>query len=205
MIMNNAHRSRKPEFTSTARHQSSVLRPLGCANDRIDVDLKFRVRGEPLEFFVEHIQALLRDLIGTHIVDADLKMIESGAVQKFDACGSKQIAIGDQGRDAAVTANPLNNSIQVWVQKGFATAYGNDGSSKFRKAIYAPQNIDGCNRFREIVVLVAVSARQVAPADRHDMRHNRVSARFHGLRDNLSLTQMEPGCVKLRLSQQKVG
>ena len=105
------------------------------------------------------------------------------------------------------SATPRNCCLAIakWHPRDCATvcslslerqAYGNDGSPKFRKAIDAPQNIGGCNRFREIVVLAAVSARQVAPADRHDMRHNRVRARFHGLRDNLSLTQMEAGCVQ---------
>src|SRR5580704_9367649 len=118
-------------------------------------------------------------------------MVEAGPVQELNAFGSQQVAVGDQGRDAAATANALNELVQFGVKQGFAAADRDDRCPQFSKVVDAAQHDQGRDRLREIVELVAVRARQVTAPDRYDVGHDRMTSRLHGLGDYASLAQLE--------------
>ena len=43
--------------------------------------------GQHLQLLIQHFQAFYGNIIGLDIVDGNLQMIETGAVQPFDAVG----------------------------------------------------------------------------------------------------------------------
>jgi CheY-like chemotaxis protein len=72
-----------------------------AAQNGIDGQGEFGIPGEPLELLVEHLQALLRCGVRVHVVDADLQIIEAGAIETHDPLRRQQVAVGDQGCNAA--------------------------------------------------------------------------------------------------------
>ena len=76
---------------------------------------EFGMPGEPLELPVEHFQALLRCGVRVHVVNADLQIIEAGTIEAYDPLGRQQVAVGDQGRDGAATANASDDVVQFRV------------------------------------------------------------------------------------------
>ena len=40
---------------------------------------------QPLQLAVQHLQALFRDVVGLNVIDADLQVIEAGAVERPDS------------------------------------------------------------------------------------------------------------------------
>ena len=89
-----------------------------AAENGIDVDIKLRVLRQPLKFPVEHLQALLGNLIRVYVVDRDLQVFQAGAVQAVYSLRGEQVAIGDDGGDGAVTANGANDFVEVRVEAG---------------------------------------------------------------------------------------
>ena len=82
-----------------------------AAEDRIDVHLKFGMLSQQLKLLVQNFQALLRNVVGLYVVDADLQVFEAGAVQAFDAVGHQQIAIGDHPGHDSVFSNPRDDGV----------------------------------------------------------------------------------------------
>ena len=58
------------------------------------------------ELFVEDLQTLVRDLVGIHVVNRYLQIIQAGLVEFFDLINLKIIAVRDQAGDHAVVADP---------------------------------------------------------------------------------------------------
>ena len=67
-----------------------------AADHGIDVHVKVGVLGEVLQLLVEDFQALLRNIVGVHVIDGNLQPLESGAIQAFNALGNQQVAVSDQ-------------------------------------------------------------------------------------------------------------
>ena len=76
-----------------------------AAHHRVDVDVKLGVLGQHLELLVEHLQALLRDVVGIQVVDGDLHVVEAGAVKALDPLDVEQVAVGDHAGDGAGAAH----------------------------------------------------------------------------------------------------
>ncbi len=68
--------------------------------------MKIGVLGEHLQLLVENLQALLRDLVGHHVVDRDLHVVEAGVVQALDSIRHQQIAVRDHARNRTGLADP---------------------------------------------------------------------------------------------------
>jgi len=54
-----------------------------AADDRIDVDMEVSVFGQQLQFLVKHLQRLLRNVVRHHVVDTDLKMVETARLRRL--------------------------------------------------------------------------------------------------------------------------
>src|SRR5262249_62208709 len=90
----------EPNFGGRPRHRRRFLGFFAPpADHRIDAHVKFGVLGQVAEIAVEHLQALLRDLIGRDIVNADLQIFESGRVELLDPVSGHEITVAYQPGD----------------------------------------------------------------------------------------------------------
>src|SRR5262249_5402823 len=129
--MNHAEGRTEPQFDRAFGHDQRVFGVFDpAADDRIDVDVETGVLREVNQITVNHLQALLRDLVGFDVVDADLQVFESGAVQLFDVFARHVIAVADQPGDHPARANVRNDLVNLWVQHRLAAADGDCGGSE---------------------------------------------------------------------------
>jgi len=71
------HRGRKAKLARPPRDDQRVLRVAHPGADhRVDVDVEPGVLGQVDELAIERLEALVRDLVGLHIVDADLQVLK---------------------------------------------------------------------------------------------------------------------------------
>jgi hypothetical protein len=127
--VNDADGRGEPQLDGALADRQRVLRRRvnSAAHHGIDVDVKIGVFGQQLQLLVEHLQALLGHLVGHHVVDGDLQMVEPGAVQPLDPLRREQIAVGDHPRDHAALANVRHNQVEVGMQQRFAARNRDDG------------------------------------------------------------------------------
>ena len=135
---------------------------------------------QPLKLAVEHLQALLGNLIRHHVVDRDLQVFEAGAVQPLDPLRGEQVAIGDDGGDGAVTANGANDFVEVGVEQRFAAADGDDAGAQAGQHFDPAQHLGGGHGIGDFVVLVAVGAGEIAAPHGDDVRQDGVVLGFDG-------------------------
>ncbi len=91
-----------------------VLRIADAAADhRIDIHVEVGMLGEQLQLLVQHLQALLRDLVRSNVVDRNLQPFQPGAVQALNTFRHQQIAVRDQPGDHAAFANAVNDLDRV--------------------------------------------------------------------------------------------
>ena len=74
-------------------------------HDGIDVDVKFGVLGEELQFLVENLEALFRRVVGLNVVDADLEVLEARFVELPNARRGEKVPVRNQTRNHAVAAD----------------------------------------------------------------------------------------------------
>ena len=80
---------REAEFHRALRHHDRVVRIVNAAaHHGVDVDVKFGVFGQQLQLLIQHLQALLRDVVRHDVVDRNLHVIQPGLVQPLDAVRS---------------------------------------------------------------------------------------------------------------------
>lgn len=84
---------------------------------------------------VEHLQALLRDLVGSHVVDADLQVIQSGAIQLPNPVAAQQIPVRDHGRDHATRADPSDEQVQIGMQEWLTATERDDAGSEIGEEV----------------------------------------------------------------------
>src|SRR5262245_1333161 len=97
--------------------------------------------GEELQFFIEYFQALLRDIVGLDVIDADLQVIQAGLIESFDAVNRQQISVGDQRRQDAVASNAVDDLIEIGMEQRLTTADCNRCCAKFSKSIDSPEHL----------------------------------------------------------------
>ena len=101
-IVNDADGGGESEFDGALADDQGVVRIVNAAADHgVDVDVKVGVLGQHLQLLVEHLEALLRHVVGHDVVDRDLQVIEPGVVQALDALRHQQVAVGDHAGDHA--------------------------------------------------------------------------------------------------------
>src|SRR3954471_2927749 len=126
--MNEADGGGEAQLDGTGAEGERVLRIVNAAaDDGVDVHVKFGVLREQLQLLVEHLEALLRDIVGHHVVDGDLHVVKAGVVEALDALGDQQIAVGDHAGDGAVGADAANDVVELRVKQRLAATNSNDG------------------------------------------------------------------------------
>src|SRR5450759_3359677 len=144
------------------------------AHHRIDVDVKVSMFGEQLQFLIQHLQGLFGDVIRHHVIDADLQMVKTGAVQALNAVRGEQITVGDQARQNGISTDVRNDLVELRVQQRLATAERDNGGSQARQLIDAVLHDVQSDRLGKIVVLVAIFTGEIAAANWDDVRQHRV-------------------------------
>ena len=144
---------------------------------------------QALQLLIEYLQAFLRDLVRLDIVNADLQVIQAGAVKALDPLRGEQIAVGDQARQHASAANAGDDRVEVRMEQRFAAADRDNRGSKRRQLVDALQHLLGSDRFREAVEFVAVSARKIAAADGNDVCIDRMPCGGQPLDDHAPFAQ----------------
>ena len=81
-----------------------------------------------------------------------------------------QVAVGDQAGDHAAAADARDEGVEVRVEHRLAAAEGDDRRARGSASLSIRAIISSSrHRLRDLVVLVAVAAVDVAAADRHDV------------------------------------
>lgn len=145
-----------------------------AADDGVDVDVEVGVFGEQLKLLVENLERLLADFVGGDVVDGNLHMLESGAVEALDALGSEQISVGDHAGDDAVAAHATDDVVELGVKQRLATADGDDGGAERTELVDTLVHGGERNGVAGLVELVAVGAGEIAAAHRDDVRQHGV-------------------------------
>ena len=79
-VVDDADGRGEPELERALADDQRVVGLLDAAADHgVDVDVEVGVLGEQLQLLVEHLEALLGDLVGLDVVDRDLHVVEPGA------------------------------------------------------------------------------------------------------------------------------
>ena len=146
--------------------------------------------GQKLELLIQHLQALLRNVVRRHIVDGDLQPLQPRAVQALNALGHQQVAVGNHAGNHAARADAPDNVVEIRVKQRLAAADGNDRRAQLRQLVDAPEHGLGRNRLREVVKLVAVLAGKIAAPHRDDVRQQRMVRRQESPGDHLRATQV---------------
>jgi hypothetical protein len=163
-----------PSFPRPLRNRQRIVGiPDTAADDRVHRDVEGRRLGERHQLLIQDFQALLRHLVGHHIVDADLKVIEPGLIQSLDAIARQKIPVGDERGDRAAAPDVANDLVEIGMQQRLASAQRHDTGPEIDQAIDPAQHVHGRNRRRAIVVLVAIRARKIAATDRDEMCRDR--------------------------------
>src|SRR5215470_3218447 len=89
----------------------------------------------------------------------------------MDTLSRKEISIRDHSRNDSVLTDSLDNQVEFWMQQRLAPANGDDGRSKFSKAIDTAVHRLDRHWLRDVVVFVTVSAGEIAAPHWHDMCH----------------------------------
>ena len=172
-IVENADRAGEAQLDGAAGDGQGILGVFDAAAQHgIDIHLKNGVLGQQTELLIEHLEAFLGNLVRLHVIDADLKVLEAGAIQPLDALGGQKVAVGDHPGDHAVLADAPDDEVELRVQQRLPAADGDDGGAERRQAINPPVHLLNRHGRRVIVVLIAVGAGKVAAADRDDVRQN---------------------------------
>lgn len=135
-IMNNPDRGRESQVDRAMGHSQSVFWTAHpAAQHGIDVDVKVSMFGQQREFLVEHLQAFLRDIVGHHIVDADLQIFEAGTIQTLDAIGYQQIAVRNQPGNDSIPADSGDDGVQIGMEQRFAATDRNHPGPHFAEPV----------------------------------------------------------------------
>src|SRR5579862_2712707 len=188
-VVNDADGGGEAELDGAASDDQRVLRVVDAAADnRIDIDVKLGVLGQQLQLLVEHLQRLLRDLVGHDVVDGDLQVVEAGVVEALDAIGGEQIAVSDHAGNHALPANVPNDLVEVGMQQRLAAAEGDDRGAQSRQMIDARLHRLQRHGLGEVIVLIAILAGEIAAADGYDVRQDGVVGRAQPPGDDPQLT-----------------
>jgi len=120
-IVNDADRRCEAQLDRTLSDYQRVLRMRDpAANHRVDIHMEVGMLGQELQFLVQDLQALLRDVVGVYVVDGNLQPLEAGAVQALNAFRNQEIAVGDETGDHPVGTDATDDVIEFGVHQRLA-------------------------------------------------------------------------------------
>ena len=92
----------KPSARRAPRDHQRIFGPYDSRSHHgVDIDVELRVLGQPAQPLVQHLQALLRNLVRLDVIDADLEMVQPARLSLWIRFGVQQIPVGNQRRDDA--------------------------------------------------------------------------------------------------------
>ena len=89
-------------------------------------------------------------------------MVQAGAVKSFNPLDIEQIAVGDHAGDGAGAAHAADDVVEIGVGERLAARDADHGGSQASQVVDAPVHFLERHRRRNLVVLVAVGAGEVA-------------------------------------------
>src|SRR5437879_8008588 len=188
--MDDADGRGEAQFHGAAAHFERIFRIVESASDHLfNVDVKFGVLGQKLKFLVQNLEAFLRYVVGSHVIDRNLQVLEAGLIQTANAVRGQQISVGDHARYDAVFANSGDDLVKLGVQQRLATAQSNDGGSQVRKPVDTLEHDAQRDRLRNLVVFVTVGAGQIAAAYGNDVGQDWMIGRSQPLQDHHQLAR----------------
>src|SRR6266511_5350308 len=97
--------------------------------------MKVGVLREISQLLIKHAQALTRNDVRLHVVDAYLQVLEPRSVQPLNAFWSEVITIRDKPGNHAALANVVNDVVQLRMHHRFAAGNGDDRCSQVSKLV----------------------------------------------------------------------
>ena len=104
-------------------------------------------------------------------------MVKPGFIQLLNSLRREQIAVGDQSGNDPVRTDAADNVIELRMQQRFPAANGDERGAQRRQLVHAAVHLIQRNRIREIVVLIAVGAGEIAAPHGNDVDLNWVVGR----------------------------
>src|SRR6185437_15563155 len=134
--MNDTYRGSESKFHGPLSDDQGIFGLADtAAQDRVDVHMEIGVFGKNLQLLVQHLQALLGNLVRHNIVDADLQVIQTSIIQPPYPIGGQKIAVRDQsGQDRIFTYRP-DDVIQIRMKQRLAAAHGDDSGSQLAQKL----------------------------------------------------------------------
>src|SRR5258705_13238282 len=121
------------------------------AHHRVDVDVEIGVPGQNLQLLVQDLEALFRNIVGLHVVDRDLQVIESGAVEALDPPGRQQVAVGDHAGHPSPAPHGGYDLVEFGMQQRLAPGDGQNACSQVGQLVDPADHDLGGNGLRKIV------------------------------------------------------
>jgi len=121
-------------------------------------------------------------------------MVEAGAVKALDALDVEQIAVGDHAGDGASVAHSDNDFIELRVGERLPAGDADHGCAEAAQVIDAADHLIERDGLRNLVVLVAVGAAQIAEASGDNLRQHGVRCRGQGARHHPQFADFTRGC-----------
>src|SRR5262249_47981716 len=137
-----------------------------------------------LQLLVENFEALLRNVIGHDVVDGDLQMIQTRAVEALNAVGRQQISVGDHAGNDAVPPYARDHLVELGMEHRLPAGDGDDGRAQLSQAIDAAKHGFERHRLGVVVVFVAVGAGQVASPHGNNVHIHGVIGRDQSFSDH---------------------
>ncbi len=137
--------------------------------------MEISVLGQVAQFLIQHTQTLARHFIGLNVVDTDLQILQTGFVETFNTVRSEIVTIRDQARDHSTHAYVVNDLIELRMHHRFATGNGDDRSSQIPEFVETTFDYVEIDWFRIMVVLVAITTRQITTPHRDEMGQHRMA------------------------------
>src|SRR4051794_14786695 len=172
VVVHQADRHVEPQGANRGDDLSCLLQVRGSEH-RVDVHAKGRVLFQQVELLTNLRPRFLRELVRLHVVDRHLQQRQLRGIEPADPLPCQWITVRDHRADDALRRSTRNEPIQVRMQKGFAAGQREDERAEPRHVIdptLEQRHIDGR---RDLVVLGAIAARQVASAGDHQLHEER--------------------------------
>src|ERR1700756_3237136 len=130
-------------------------------------------------------------------------MLDPSPIQPLDALRRQQKAVGDDGGDYTVGTDRPNDLVQVRMEQRFPSADVDDLCSQPGQQVDATKHLLCRHGRGHLVILVAISAGEIAPSHRDDVSKYWMVSRLDGTSDHARLTQpalVKPECLLRRSS-----
>ncbi len=190
VIVNDPDRAGESQFHRAMRNRQRIFRILhAAAQHRVDVHLKNRMLRKPFQPRIQSLQTFFRNFVRCHVVNADLQMFQSRRVQAGDPFLAKQKAICDHPGNHAVLPDMPDDFFQFRMQQRLAATDRDNRRSHRRQIIQSPLHFLNRHRLRHLVVLITISAIQIAAPHGNNVHQHRMLGRKQCFADHFQFAR----------------